>query len=235
MATIYLVRHGQASFGSDNYDCLSELGREQAIMTGRYFQRCGIELDASYSGDLQRQRDTASLVCEQQRKTVPHSIDVRFNEIDNEQQMEILLPSLLKNKPELEALLHNVRSNSKNYQKILQQVFNAWVNNEHPNGNLQSWENYQRDARDALLAVMKAEGAGKRVAIFTSGGTIATLVSVVLGLTGQQIYAFYEPVVNCSITALFYSGERVSLSGFNDYSFLNMLGDEYSRELVSYR
>ena len=29
MGTLYLVRHGQASFGSDHYDQLSELGRRQ--------------------------------------------------------------------------------------------------------------------------------------------------------------------------------------------------------------
>ena len=30
MAQFYLVRHGQASFGTDNYDRLSELGHQQA-------------------------------------------------------------------------------------------------------------------------------------------------------------------------------------------------------------
>ena len=61
MAAIYLVRHGQASFGSANYDQLSELGTRQADATGEYFARCGITLDAAYSGDLSRQRETARL------------------------------------------------------------------------------------------------------------------------------------------------------------------------------
>ncbi|MEK9990253.1 MAG: histidine phosphatase family protein, partial [Halieaceae bacterium] len=30
MASLYLIRHGQASFGSDNYDQLSPLGQRQA-------------------------------------------------------------------------------------------------------------------------------------------------------------------------------------------------------------
>ncbi|MCH1491392.1 MAG: histidine phosphatase family protein, partial [Luminiphilus sp.] len=30
MASIYLIRHGQASFGSDNYDQLSPVGQRQA-------------------------------------------------------------------------------------------------------------------------------------------------------------------------------------------------------------
>ena len=34
MATIYLVRHGQASFGKENYDQLSPRGWEQGRILG---------------------------------------------------------------------------------------------------------------------------------------------------------------------------------------------------------
>ena len=37
MSVIYLIRHGQASFGTDNYDQLSALGREQSAILGSYF------------------------------------------------------------------------------------------------------------------------------------------------------------------------------------------------------
>ncbi|VAV98863.1 hypothetical protein MNBD_ALPHA02-2245, partial [hydrothermal vent metagenome] len=37
MAEIYLIRHGQASFHSDNYDKLSDLGRLQSRYLGQYF------------------------------------------------------------------------------------------------------------------------------------------------------------------------------------------------------
>ena len=36
MGTIYLVRHGQASFGSDDYDQLSPLGEEQSWHLGQW-------------------------------------------------------------------------------------------------------------------------------------------------------------------------------------------------------
>ena len=38
MTTIYLVRHGQASFGKSNYDELSENGEAQAKLLGQYFK-----------------------------------------------------------------------------------------------------------------------------------------------------------------------------------------------------
>jgi broad specificity phosphatase PhoE len=39
MGTLYLVRHGQASFGADDYDQLSPLGQQQTVRLGEYFIR----------------------------------------------------------------------------------------------------------------------------------------------------------------------------------------------------
>ena len=38
MGTLYLVRHGQASFGADDYDQLSPLGQQQAVRLGEYLR-----------------------------------------------------------------------------------------------------------------------------------------------------------------------------------------------------
>ncbi len=59
MGQIYLVRHGQASFGSANYDQLSALGGEQARLLGEWFANCGQRFDRLVTGDLQRHRQTA--------------------------------------------------------------------------------------------------------------------------------------------------------------------------------
>ena len=72
MATIYLIRHGQASFGAENYDKLSELGCRQAEVAGEYFRDTGIQFDAVYSGDLSRQRETARLALTYQPAAIPH-------------------------------------------------------------------------------------------------------------------------------------------------------------------
>ncbi len=71
MATIYLIRHGQASFGAEDYDKLSELGCRQATVVGEYFRDCGVHFDAVYSGDLSRQRETARLAIASQTREVP--------------------------------------------------------------------------------------------------------------------------------------------------------------------
>lgn len=235
MATIYLIRHGQASFGAENYDELSDLGRRQAHVTGEYLRDCGIHLDAAYSGDLSRQRETCELALASQPNPVPHHIDARFNEIQNDEQIEHLLPEVVKTNPAIEALVEKGLTDSKDYQKVIDAVFNYWVSDACNEPAIQSWADYAGGARQALKDVMAAQGSGKTIGIFTSGGTLATLTAHVLGLPGEGTYQLYEPVVNCSITQLFYNSSKVSLSYYNDSSFLRVLGQQRGESLVTYR
>lgn len=235
MATIYIVRHGQASFGADNYDKLSALGQRQAQVVGEYFRDCGVHFDAAYSGDLSRQRETAELALASQPGNVPHNIDPRFNEIQNDEQLKYLMPEVVERNPAIQALVDKGLSSSKDYQKVIDAVFNFWVSADCNDSRIQSWADYSEGARQAVADVIKEQGGGKTVGIFTSGGTLATIVAQVLGLGGSQTYQFYEPVFNCSVTQLFYSGSRVSMSYFNDRSFLQLLGTQRGENLVSYR
>lgn len=235
MATIYLFRHGQASFGADDYDKLSPLGERQATVLGEYLRDQGIALDAAYSGDLLRQRETAQLALASQSGTVEHQIDPRFNEIDNDEQVKHLLPELVKTRPQLRELVDGGMSSSKDYQKIIDAVFNHWVSPQCDEPRIRSWTDYSTAVANALQNVMTEQGSGKTVGIFTSGGTIATIVAQVLGLSGEQTYQFYEPIFNCSVTQVFYSGKKTSLSYFNDRSYLQVLGAKTSENLVSYR
>ncbi|MBE9540068.1 MAG: histidine phosphatase family protein [Proteobacteria bacterium] len=235
MASIYVIRHGQASFGQENYDKLSPLGCRQAVVLGEYLRDCGIHFDAIYSGDLQRQRKTAELAAAVQPRAPQHHIDSGFNEIQNEEQFDELLPTVLKNNPALQALLDTGLNLSKDYQKVLKEVFNYWVSPDCPASDIQSWENFDETVNNALRNIIRTEGSGKTVGLFTSGGTIATIVAQVLGLSSEHVYSFYEPVINCSVTQLFYSGDRVSLSYFNDHSFLDILGVQKGEKLVTYR
>jgi broad specificity phosphatase PhoE len=235
MATIYLIRHGQASFGAADYDKLSELGCRQAQVVGEYLRDCDITFDAVYSGDLLRQRETARLAIASQPEEVTHHIDPRFNEIRNDEQLKYLLPEVVKSNPAIEALVERGLSSSKDYQKVIDAVFNYWVSPRCNDSRIQSWADYSGGTRQAMLELMQTQGGGKTVGIFTSGGTIATIVAQALGLTGEETYQFYEPMFNCSVSQLFYSGTRVSLSYFNDRSFLQVLGAQKGENLLTYR
>jgi broad specificity phosphatase PhoE len=212
MASVYLIRHGQASFGTDDYDRLSDLGCRQAEVLGQYFEHRGMHFDAVYTGELSRQRKTAAIAMGERLHAEQHRVDARFNEIDNEAQLEVITPILLE------------------------QVFNYWVaQGADCPGGLQSWADYAHGARSALAGVMREQGPGTNSAIFTSGGTIATIVAHVLGADDQATYQFYEPVINCSVTHLLYNANKVSLSYYNDHSFLDVLGRQNGEALITYR
>lgn len=235
MASIYLVRHGQASFGAENYDELSQLGRLQAKLTGEYLARTGVTFDAAYCGTLMRQKDTALGALAAQPGDVPLTVDERLDEVRNDEHLEHLLPRILEARPDIQALVDQGLDSSKRFQKVIEAVFNYWVSPEGNVPGIQTWQEYSSGVHGMLRDIVTKEGAGKTTAVFTSGGTIAVFVAAVLGVPGSGTYQFYEPVFNCSVTQLFYNAERVSLSYFNDCSFLRELSVERGERLVTYR
>ena len=54
MGTLYLVRHGQASFGAADYDQLSPLGTRQCQALGEYLAERGLQFEAVLRGSLRR-------------------------------------------------------------------------------------------------------------------------------------------------------------------------------------
>ena len=62
MPVVLLVRHGQASFGADDYDVLSDRGREQSEVVGRELARRGLRSPVAVAGSLRRQRHTAQIL-----------------------------------------------------------------------------------------------------------------------------------------------------------------------------
>ncbi|HMY70015.1 MAG TPA: phosphoglycerate mutase family protein, partial [Leptospiraceae bacterium] len=57
---IFLIRHGQASFGEENYDRLSEKGRLQAELLSEYLRKNFPEPDLVCMGSLKRHEETAA-------------------------------------------------------------------------------------------------------------------------------------------------------------------------------
>jgi broad specificity phosphatase PhoE len=89
-ATLHLVRHGQASATSRDYDVLSPLGATQSRALGEHLAQSGRRFDAIYAGPLVRQRDTAQHLIAAARaagadfpdaETLPGLDEIPFREI----------------------------------------------------------------------------------------------------------------------------------------------------------
>jgi broad specificity phosphatase PhoE len=72
MGTIYLVRHAQAAYGTDDYDRLTPTGFAQARLLGTYFGARQIHFDAVYMGELRRHVETLQGILE----TYPYASEV---------------------------------------------------------------------------------------------------------------------------------------------------------------
>ena len=235
MADLLIIRHGQASFGADNYDQLSTLGQRQADLTGEFLSQSGVHFSAAFSGDLSRQRETGERILAQLEDAPSLVIDPRLNEVQTDEQMAVMTPLLCEQDPRFATLMADMNKDSKSFQKIIETVFNYWVSPNCQVAGIQSWQDYSAGVVSAFEAARASAESGSTSAIFTSGGTIATLVGHVLGLSADRVYEFYEPVFNCSITRLIFNSRKCSLSTFNDVSHLQLIGAQRGERLVTYR
>jgi broad specificity phosphatase PhoE len=62
--SLLLVRHGQASAGSDDYDRLSERGHEQSRRLGRWLAASGHRFDRVVLGGMRRHQQTLDAIAE---------------------------------------------------------------------------------------------------------------------------------------------------------------------------
>ena len=228
MANLLIIRHGQASFGADNYDQLSPLGQRQADLTGEFLRQMGTRFSAAYSGDLSRQRETGQRVLEQLEDALDLVIDPRFNEVQTDEQIDVMMPILIERDPRFADLVTAMDTDTKSFQKIIETVFNYWVSPECDIDGIQSWADYSGGVVSAFEGAMASAQSGTDTAIFTSGGTIATIV-------GDRVYEFYEPVFNCSITRIIFNSRKCSLSTFNDVGHLHLMSAQLRERLVTYR
>lgn len=231
MSTIYLVRHGQGSFGAGDYDKLSEVGREQGRMLGAYFAEAGERIDHIYSGSLRRQRETADLIAAQLNPRPPLSIEPAFDEYDSDAILRCFAASLTPAQLE-EAGWPQLHQDRKRFQFFLERAARAWVDATIEAEDMAPWRSFHGRITTALRNIMAAQGRSKTLAISTSGGVIGVIVAQVLGLSNHVAVELNWAVHNASITRLFYSADKVTLSMFNALPHLER---EARRSLITYR
>jgi broad specificity phosphatase PhoE len=240
MSTLFLIRHAQASFGTDDYDRLSLTGHKQAYVAGEYLHATANTIDTIYSGELRRQVETAEGIAKTVRtkdgKVPQIKIDVRLNEVDAEGQFKHLVPILTATDKEIAALHEEAKKSSRSYQKVLARVFTHWQDLPADYPHLESWPTFSERVCSALKDIARNAGSGANTVVVSSGGSIATMTQHVIGLPKSGAYPLFEALINCSITRLLHTGERMSLSSFNDHSYLHSLGQMRNGEnLVTFR
>ena len=224
MGDIYFVRHGQASFGEDNYDRISETGDLQSCALAEYLCNTGITFDSIYCGTLDRQQQTAERFINRAapRKSPPYELKFRpeLNEYNSREIVRHYLPIVLREETPHIFNLQEIYRDKKAFQKIFHSIMLKMVSGKYEFSGVESWESFQTRVRTAIKKIIAENGAGKKILVFSSGGPIAAAVQAALDISGEATLRLMWQIANASITRFKYNAEEFSLHSFNNYSHL---------------
>ena len=211
MGTLYLVRHGQASFGSDDYDVLSDLGYRQALRLGEYFKYKGIGFDAAFSGTLRRQVKTFEGICAGAGLTLRATQVAGLNEYDSEAVIATIHPHKLEKATTPEMYRQHFR--------LLKDGLKQWMDGVVSPRGMPSYTDFVSGITDVLDLIRKNHEGN--VLLVSSGGPIATAVGHVLGCSPETTIELNLRIRNCSVTEFAFTPKRHMLVTYNTLSHLD--------------
>ena len=236
MSDIYLIRHGQASFGEDNYDKLSPTGVRQAEILARHLAKAGKLFDAVYCGEMERQQKTAHEVIRyfsDSKLAIPRPIvSAAFNEYDSFSVWQALIPEMVEEIPALSQELEKLPGDQKRFQKIFSDLMIRWTKGNYKASNITRWNEFVENVNHGIDQIRTRHGAKKRLAVFTSGGPISVTIQSALNLSSRKTLEISWQLLNASITRIKYNSRGIMLAGFNDVTHLELERDE---KLLTYR
>ena len=233
MSDIYMIRHGQASFSSENYDRLSSLGCRQSEILGEYLSHIGVFFDAIYSGSLERQRHTAERVLERTPTDSRCSLQIRpgLNEYDAKGIVESQIPAMIRHNPKLALDLERMNER-RSFQRVFEGAMRRWLSGNYDAEGVESWKVFRNRVQGAINTIILENGRGKTIAIFTSGGPICITAQMALGITEDIAIQLNWQLRNTSVSVFKYNDTGVFLHSYNS---LNHLLDRKDSELLTYR
>ena len=239
MAVIYLIRHGQASFGDEDYDRLSPVGERQSHILGRHFQRVAPKLNALCSGGMKRQDHTAELIRDSMGESPP-PLHTRpeFAEYDHEALFRAYLPAFFEaSNGDAPKTITELLADSRQLERALRFVLQSWMENApHEGPPVETWIDFCKRVTRGVDELLHANGARARIGVVTSGGAITALLRGVLGLSHKRTLGVTLSIYNASVTQLSGPGEgRLSdalMLGYNNITHLEMMAD---RDLITFR
>lgn len=206
MGTLYLVRHGQASFGADDYDQLSELGRRQSVRLGEYFGERGIHFDGLIAGTLRRHKQTLEGILQGMNRAGDHLSWEGLNEYDSEALIATVHPEKLEKPTSPELYRHHFR--------LLRDAMAKWMAGSTSPRGMPSYPEFVQGVASALDHV-RANHYGQNVLVVTSGGPISTAVGHVLGTPPEATIDLNLRIRNTAITEFAFTPKRHMLVTFN--------------------
>lgn len=226
MSELIIVRHGQASFLSGNYDQLSELGVEQTRRLGEFWADRGIRPTRFVIGPRKRHRQSADaiLAALNAANLSPTEIsdDDRLDEFDWDGLFRYANSTLAERDPAIGALKHafeaapDVTAKRRTIQHYMEAVTTQWAAGTFHEDGLETWDEFRSRVEVAVTLHTRGLPSGSRVVLVTSGGVAAAAAGTVLGLDAARTLGLIWTLRNGALVEYLFGGGRMSLSSFNN-------------------
>ena len=224
MGVVLLVRHGQASFGADDYDVLSETGWAQSRTTGRWLAEQGVVPDLVLHGEMRRQRETAEAMVEAAGWAAVPAVDPGWNEFDH-RAVVAAFPHAGSGLPD-----------AREFQRLFVAALERWVSGDHDEeaGYPETYVAFAARVSLALERASAAAGPGGTVLVSSSGGPISAACTLLIdpardardrAPAWQRLNAV---IVNASATRVVVGATGPRLLTLNEHPHL-------AGELITYR
>ena len=211
MGKLYLVRHGQASFGAADYDNLSELGHKQSIRLGEYFASKGTRFDAVLTGTLKRHAQTYAGIAQGAGMDLQPTLWPGLNEYEAEAVIAAIHPGPLEppNTPELYKL----------HFRLLRDGLTQWMNSVISPKGMPSYREFAEGVTSSLEHIRKQHTGN--VLVVSSGGPISTAVGHILGTSPETTIELNYRIRNSSVTEFTFNPKHHTLLTFNTLPHLD--------------
>ena len=230
MGVVMLVRHGQASFGTDDYDVLSSRGVRQSRKVAKTLADYGVSPTALIHGGMRRQRETAEEMITSTPWDVEPQVDERWRELDHLAVMNAYPTLTDAEREQLRTGSLDVRA----FHDLYTSATSRWSSGAYDDDYPESFVDFIRRVRDAIGHAARNAGERRTAVVVTSGGPIAAACAMLteVGEEPRRLAAawtrFNAVTVNASVTRVVFGSTGARLLTFNEHSWLD-------RELVTYR
>jgi broad specificity phosphatase PhoE len=215
MATLTFVRHGQASFGTGNYDRLTALGIAQAAQTGKYFALRPAGFSRILTGPLQRQRQTADRILEQ--LDASHAVQIVPLLAEFAEPEQILAAAAREHGIDTTAIGDLPHAEQlRRYGRAI----TAWANGTVSLESAPSCAGFVEAVGNWFDEAVSGTRGAQRILAVTSAGVIAACMIRHFGLPVGRLADLTAVLGNCSVTEFVFSTGRCSLLRFNSTSHL---------------
>ncbi len=217
MGSLYLIRHGQASFGQTDYDALSSQGQEQARILGQALQQRGIRFHRALQGSMLRHQQTARLCLAEMSNAPPLQTDERWNEFDHQAIMKALHPDF-EDAAKVQTFLKSSKDPARAFHKEFEKAMQRWMSGTQDEDYPETWQQFKQRCALAVQSLLMTADPSENILAFTSGGPISGLMGHCLELSDAAILRLNGAIVNASITRLPFKEHQLFVAFFNDYA-----------------